>query len=334
SVGKASDRIYRRGGCRIFHQHVTPTISLPVPQTPHLEIPIITMTKTRKMRGYGSALPPRSTALPLTRGRRCVERAADALNRTGIYPQTGPQSCAPPLCALAGSEPHGFGVPARVLWATSGAVLPRLGPRSATPSSTRPLFVPASLTEPKATEFPPLPDGALGSLAGAVLPVFLTLRPLESAGSCSGARSKAIADSMSAPARQPSAAVALTRSHKRRNHVLAEERDGVGAVNGRERAAGLVGFGPSRMTVTEGIKWSSISRRMSISHCSARSAPFLASVRSASRRRTLSSFSRRMRSIRFFASVSTPATRASASILTRSMRLSASALTWSIPRVA
>jgi hypothetical protein len=31
--------------------------------------------------------------------------------------------------------------------------------------------------------------------------------------------------------------VALTRSHKRRNHVLAEERDGVGAVNGRERAA-------------------------------------------------------------------------------------------------
>src|SRR6202022_887553 len=218
-----------------------------------------------------------------------VERAADALNRTGIYPQTGPQSCAPPLCALAGSEPHGFGVPARVLWATSRAILPRLGPRSATPSSTRPLFVPASLTEPKATEFPPLPDGALGSLAGAVLPVFLTLRPLESAGSCSGARSKAIADSMSAPARQPSAAVALTRSHKRRNHVLAEERDGVGAVNGRERAAGLVGFGPSRMTVTEGIKWSSISRRMSISHCSAKSAPFLASVRSASRRRTLGS---------------------------------------------
>ena len=267
-------------------------------------------------------------------GGASVERAADALNRTGIYPQTGPQSCAPPLCALAGSEPHGFGVPARVLWATSRAVLPRLGPRSATPSSTRPLFVPASLTEPKATEFPPLPDGALGSLAGAVLPVFLTLRPLESAGSCSGARSKAIADSMSAPARQPSAAVALTRSHKRRNHVLAEERDGVGAVNGRERAAGLVGFGPSRMTVTEGIKWSSISRRMSISHCSARSAPFLASVRSASRRRTLSSFSRRMRSIRFFASVSTPATRASASILTRSMRLSASALTWSFPRVA
>jgi hypothetical protein len=26
-----------------------------------------------------SALPPRPTALPLTRGRRCVERAADAL---------------------------------------------------------------------------------------------------------------------------------------------------------------------------------------------------------------------------------------------------------------
>jgi hypothetical protein len=144
-------------------------------------------------------------------GGASVERAADALNRTGIYPQTGPQACAPPLCALAGSEPHGFGVPARVLCATSRAVLPRLGPRSATPSSTRPLFVPASLMEPKATEFPPLPDGALGSLAGAVLPVFLTLRPLESAGSCSGARSKAIADSMSAPARQPSAAVALSR---------------------------------------------------------------------------------------------------------------------------
>src|ERR1700737_4006404 len=62
-----------------------------------------------------------------------VERAADALNRTGIYPQTGPQSCEPPLCALAGSEPHGFGVPARVLWATSRAVFraaparPRVG---------------------------------------------------------------------------------------------------------------------------------------------------------------------------------------------------------------
>ena len=68
---------------------------------------------------------------------------------------------------------------AAIGWATSRAVLPRLGPRSATPSSTRPLFVPASLAEPKATEFPPL---AVGSLAGAVLPVFLTLSPLESAG--------------------------------------------------------------------------------------------------------------------------------------------------------
>src|SRR5260370_150646 len=145
-------------------------------------------------------------------GGASVERAADTLNRTGIYPQTGPQSCAPPLCALAGSEPHGFGVPARVLWATSRAVLPPLRP---TPSATRPLFVPASLMEPQPTPFPPLPDHALRSLAGAVLTVFLTLSPWESAGSCSGARSKAIADSMSAPARQPSAAVALTRSHKR-----------------------------------------------------------------------------------------------------------------------
>ena len=38
----------------------------------------------------------------------------------------------------------------------------------------------ASLTEPSAAEFPPLRNGALGSLAVAVLPVFLTLRPLAS----------------------------------------------------------------------------------------------------------------------------------------------------------
>jgi hypothetical protein len=74
-------------------------------------------------------------------------------------------------------------------------------------------------------------------LLGGVLPVFLTLRPLESPVSCWGARSKAVADLMSAPPRQTSAVVALSRSHKRRNHVIAEERVGVGSVNGRERAA-------------------------------------------------------------------------------------------------
>jgi ABC-type multidrug transport system fused ATPase/permease subunit len=77
-----------------------------------------------------------------------------------------------------------------------------------------------------------------------------------------------------------------------------------------------------------------VSRRMRIIHCSARSARSLASMTSASRRRTFSSFSRRMTSTRFFASVSTASTRASASILTLSMRVPASSLTWSIPRVA
>ena len=81
----------------------------------------------------------------------------------------------------------------------------------------------------------------------------------------------------------------VIRSHKGRNHMLAKERDGVGTVDDRRRATELVGFGPSRIA---GIRCSSISRRMSITHCSARSARFLACVRSASRRRTLSSFSR------------------------------------------
>jgi hypothetical protein len=48
---------------------------------------------------------------------------------------------------------------------------------SATPGLTRPLSAAASLTEPRAAEFPPLRNGALGSLAVAV-------RPLESPGSC------------------------------------------------------------------------------------------------------------------------------------------------------
>ena len=78
---------------------------------------------------------------------------------------------------------------------------------------------------------------------------------------------------MSAPGRPSAAAIALSRSHKLRTHVIAEEREGVGLVTDRERAAELVG-GPSRMAVTEGIKRSSISRRMSTSHCSARSGGF------------------------------------------------------------
>jgi hypothetical protein len=53
---------------------------------------------------------------------------------------------------------------------------------------------------------------------------------------------KAVADSMSAPTRQPSAEV-VTRSHKRRNQMLAKERDRVGTVDDRGRAE-LVGFGP------------------------------------------------------------------------------------------
>jgi hypothetical protein len=86
--------------------------------------------------------------------------------------------------------------------------------------------------------------------------------------------------------------VLVIRSHKGRNHILAKERNGVGTVDDRRRATELVGFGPSRIA---GITCSSITQRMSITHCSARSARFLACVRSVSRRRTLSSFSRRMR---------------------------------------
>jgi hypothetical protein len=44
-------------------------------------------------------------------------------------------------------------------------------------------------------------NSALGSFGVPVLPVFLTLRPLESPGSCWGARSKAVADFMSLAAR-------------------------------------------------------------------------------------------------------------------------------------
>jgi hypothetical protein len=55
-----------------------------------------------------------------------------------------------------------------------------------------------------AAEFPLFRNGALASLAAAALPVLLTLRPLENPGSFWGAPSKAVADSMSAPTRQPS----------------------------------------------------------------------------------------------------------------------------------
>jgi hypothetical protein len=51
---------------------------------------------------------------------------------------------------------------------------------------------------------------------------------------------------MSLAGRRPGVAVAVTRSHKRRNQMLAKERNRVGPVDERGRAE-LVGFGPSRM---------------------------------------------------------------------------------------
>jgi hypothetical protein len=64
--------------------------------------------------------------------------------------------------------------------------------------STRSLSWPL-VRELNAAEFPPLGNGTVGSVAMAALLVLLTLRPLENPGSCWGAWSKAVADSMSAP---------------------------------------------------------------------------------------------------------------------------------------